>query len=263
MKKILFIVPPYVNCRDFINPAFNERTVVKKGGTYGSLVTDMPLGLLSMSAYLKKHAGAEVRLLDFNILLNKLESFDHGSFSELFLDVLSKKEWAEYSPDLIGISALFTPAYYNTLEAGRAARELFPSALVVAGGGVPVNMYREIFRDSACFDALCYGEGEKPLAALVRAADKKEFLRTSASWITREKALKGESFRHDFIYDLDEIPFYDYGLLNPADYGLSPTISSYASFGDKKHLFHVATSRGCTHRCCFCSSHRCSAFRCR
>lgn len=255
MEKILFIVPPYVNFDGFVNPAFNERTVVKKTGNYGSLVTDMPIGPLSLSAYLKKHAAVEVRLLDFNIILNKMESFNYSSFSGLFRDVLSEKEWIDYSPGIIGISALFTPAYYNMLEAAHTARELFPSALITAGGGVPVNMYTEIFRDSGCFDALCYGEGEKPLLGLVEASDKKEFLRTHRSWITREKVEAKQSFQYDFIDDLDEIPFYDYDLLNPAEYGLSPTISSYASFDDKQHLFHVATSRGCAHRCCFCSSH--------
>ena len=40
---------------NFVKPAFNERTVVKKSGVYGSIVTEMPLGVLSLSAYLKKN----------------------------------------------------------------------------------------------------------------------------------------------------------------------------------------------------------------
>ena len=52
---------------------------------------------------------------------------------------------------------------------------------------MPTNMCDEIFRDSACFDALCYGEGEKPLLGLVQAADKKGFLANNSSWITKEK----------------------------------------------------------------------------
>lgn len=255
MEKILLIVPPYVGYDGFVHPAFNERTVVKKTGSYGSLVTDMPIGLLSLSAYLKKHAAVEIRLLDFNIVLNKMESFGYASFSELFQAVLSEKEWVDFAPGIIGISALFTPAYYNMLNVADAARRQFPSALIIAGGGVPVNMYNEIFRDSECFDALCYGEGEKPLLALVKAPDRKELLREHRSWITREKAESNQPFQHDFIQDLDEIPFYDYRLLKAEEYGLSPTINTYSSFGDKRHLFHVATSRGCTHRCCFCASH--------
>ena len=79
-------------------------------------------------------------------------------------------------------------------------------------------------------------------------------MRTHLSWITKGQIENKQSFQHDFIENLDEIPFYDYGILNTDEYGLNPTISSYASF-DKKYIFHIATSRGCPHHCCFCSSH--------
>lgn len=255
MDKILFIVPPYVNFDSFVNPAFNERTVVKESGNYGSVVTDMPIGLLSLSAYLKKNTAVEIKLIDFNIVLNKMESFEYGSFLDLFSDFLSANEWIDYAPSIIGISTLFTPSYYNTVDVARVARNIFPNALIIAGGGVPTNMYTKIFKDNTCFDALCYGEGEKPLLGLVEANDKKEFLRTHLSWVTREKVENKQSFQHDFIENLDEIPFYDYDILNTDEYGLSPTISTFASFDNKKRLFHIATSRGCTRHCCFCSSH--------
>lgn len=253
-EKILFIVPPYVAYDNFVHPAFNERIVVKKGGNFGSVVTDMPIGLLSLSAYIKKHANVEVKLIDFNVVLNQIEYFEYRSFTELFHAILSAQNVVEYHPDIVAISTLFTPAYYNLLDLGRVVRELFPTAFITAGGGVPTNMHKNIFADSECFDALCYGEGEKPLLGFVQADDKHEFLRTHPSWITREKSECGERFEYDFIEDLDEIPFYDYSLISPEAYGLSPTISSYASFGDRR-IFHIATSRGCPNRCCFCASH--------
>jgi len=255
MDKILFIVPPYVSFDSFVNPAFNERTVVKKSGNYGSIVTDMPIGLLSLSAYLKKHTAIEIKLIDFNIVLNKMESFDYSSFSKLFCDFLSTKEWIDYAPSIIGISTLFTSSYYNMIDIAKVARNIFPNALITAGGGVPTNMYNEIFRDTICFDALCYGEAEKPLLGLVKAINKNEFLKTHSSWITKEKAENKQSFQHNFIENLDEIPFYDYGILNANEYRLNPTIKFYTSFDDEKNIFHIATSRGCPHRCCFCSSH--------
>ena len=250
----MLIVPPYVSFDSFVNPLFNERTVVKKSGNYGSVVTDMPIGLISLSTYLKKHTAIEIKLIDFNIVLNKMESFEYSSFSALFDDFLSAEEWINYTPGIIGISTLFTPSYYNMIDIAHVARNIFPNALIIAGGGVPTNMYNEIFRDSTCFDALCYGEGEKPLLGLVEAIDKNEYLRTHLSWITKGQIENKQSFQHDFIENLDEIPFYDYAILNTDEYGLNPTISSYASF-DKKYIFHIATSRGCPHHCCFCSSH--------
>lgn len=256
MDKILFIVPPYVNFDSFVNPAFNERIVVKKSGNYGSVVADMPLGLLSLSAYLKKNTATEIKLVDFNIVLNKMKSFEYGSFSELFRGFFSAKEWVDYAPSIIGISTLFTPAYYNMMEVAQVARDLFPDALIIAGGGVPTNMYKEIFRDSTCFDAFCYGEGEKPLLGLVQAGDKKGFLENSPSWITGKKVKDERLFQYDFIENLDEIPFLDYDILAIDDYRLNPILSLFPleKERDKKGM-SIMTSRGCPHRCCFCSSH--------
>jgi hypothetical protein len=262
MDRILFIVPPYVEFESFTNPGFNERIAAKKSGNYGSVVTDMPIGLLSLSAYCKKYSAIEIRLIDFNIILSKMESFEYGSFAELFRDVLSAREWLDYGPNMIAISALFTSSYYNMLDIGQVMRDIFPDALIIAGGGVPTNMYKEIFEAGSVFDALCYGEGEKPLLGLIQATDIQEFLRTNPSWITKEKIEKKRPFQHDFIEDLDEIPFYDYDILNIGEYGLSPTISTYASFDGPKNIFHMATSRGCPHRCCFCSSHTVHGRKC-
>jgi anaerobic magnesium-protoporphyrin IX monomethyl ester cyclase len=254
MDKILFIVPPIISFDSFVNPAFNERTAVKKSGNYGSVVTDMPLGLLSLSSFLKKHTAVEIKLIDFNIVLNKMENFEYGSFSDLFHDFLSTNEWIDYAPSIIGISTLFTSSYYNMIDVAGVARNIFPNALIIAGGGIPTNMYYRIFRDSTCFDALCYGEGEKPLLGLVQANDKNEFLRTHLSWIIREKVENKQSFQHDFIDNLDEIPFLDYDLLDTDDYRLNPIQSLFPLTQERKGI-PIMTSRGCPHRCCFCSSH--------
>ena len=257
MERILFVVPPYVSYENYVNPLPSERIVSKKSGDDGSVVTYMPIGLLSLSAYLKKHSSVEVKLLDFNVILNKTDNFIYKSFSEMFLEVLSGKEWLDFDPTIIGISTLFTPAYHNMVAISEVARRAFPDAMMIAGGGVPTIMHREIFAVTSCFDALCYGEGERPLLGLVNAVDKRGFLNSHPSWITRGKSEAGFQFQYDFISDLDEIPFYDYKLLRVEDYGLSPTVNAYSSFDpDKKRIFHVATSRGCPHLCCFCASHK-------
>ncbi len=171
-------------------------------------------------------------------------------------DVLSAKEWIDFNPDIIGLSSLFTPSYYNMIDLAQVLRQLFPKALIVAGGGVPTNMYNEIFRDSKNINALCFGEGEKPLLGLIKVKNKDKFLKSHSSWITKEKVRKKQTYQYDFINNLDKIPFYDYDLLSTDDYSLSPTISSYASFNGKKRIFHYVTSRGCPHHCCFCASNR-------
>lgn len=256
MEKILFIVPPHITFNGFINPAFNARVVQRKNGSFGSILTDMPLGVLALSAYLKKYSDVETKLIDFNIVLNGAESFKFSSFQDFFRDYFLKSSYIDYAPRIIGISSLFSPSYQNVLDLAECCRKLFPQTILLAGGGVPTNMYREIFRDSKCFDALCFGEGEKPLLNLIKSKDKLNYLRESPSWITRQKIEAGQSFQYDFIENLDEIPFYDYQIGDIDKYGLNPAITAYAGgINEKQQNFHVMTSRGCPHRCCFCSSH--------
>ena len=187
--------------------------------------------------------------------MNKLEGFEFRSFAEFFRDFLSVTGWVDYAPSIIGISALFTPSYQNMLDIARCCRDIFPKAVIHAGGGVPTNMYKEIFRDSVCFDALCFGEGEKPLLRSLKSDDKMCLLEENPSWITRRKVESGSTFQHAFIENLDEIPFYDYGICDTDAYGLNPAITAYASIDEKKQNFYFMTSRGCPHRCCFCASH--------
>ena len=254
MDRILFIVPPNISFDSFVRPAASERVIAKKSGKYGSVVTDMPLGILSMSAYLKKHSDVKTRLMDFNIILNKLESFEYKSFSDLFRGMLSGKEWIDYSPSIIGISALFTPTYRNMMDLASIARQIFPKAIIIAGGGVPTNLYHKIFEESTNFDALCYGEGEKPLLGLFESDDKIKYLEESPSWITRDKAKNGYAFRHDFIENLDEIPFLDYEISDQDEYKFN-LMSLFPLMPKGKKGMPIMTSRGCPHRCSFCSSH--------
>jgi radical SAM superfamily enzyme YgiQ (UPF0313 family) len=253
--RVLFIVPPHISFRQFRHPAFNERVVHKKEGNFGSVLTDMPLGVLSLSSYLKKHAAVETSLIDLNIVLNQLPGFQYDSFIAFFRDQLQARKDAGYEPEIIGISVLFTPAYSNMLDLAQCCREIFPRAIIVAGGGVPTNLYREIFADSGCFNGLCYGEGEKPFLALVKAADRRRLIDNHDSWITPAKVKANRAYRHEFVEDLDQIPFSDYDICAVAEYSRNPALTAYASIGEPSQNFHVMTSRGCPHRCCFCSSH--------
>ena len=54
-KKLLFLVPMHITFDSFTNPGDNTRKYLKKDNrNYNSLATDLPLGPLSMSAYIKK-----------------------------------------------------------------------------------------------------------------------------------------------------------------------------------------------------------------
>ena len=81
MKKVLFLVPMHLAFESFINPPSNARHFKKKDGKYyNSLATDLHLGPLSMSSYLKKHINVNVKLIDFNVEINSEEGFSYKNF---------------------------------------------------------------------------------------------------------------------------------------------------------------------------------------
>jgi len=80
-------------------------------------------------------------------------------------------------------------------------------------------------------------------------------LEKTPSWITPKKAEAKTLFHYDFIENLDEIPFYDYQMLDIRGYGLSPTIAAYTSIDSELKSIPVMTSRGCVFHCSFCAAH--------
>ena len=262
MKKLLFIVPMHITFDSFLNPAHNSRVFPKANGkVYNSLSTDLPLGALSMSAYIKSNLNIEVKLIDFNAEINALPDFPYENFYECCIDLLTKLYPPEdFDFDCVGVSSLFSPSYNNFLDCGIASKKIYPKALIIGGGNIPTNSYEAIYTSRArnAYDALCFGEGEKPLLGLLTSSDINKYLETSEQWITKEKLGSDSSqliLKHDFIENLDDIPFFDYDLCDFEKHASNQVTSSFHSVNNGRG-FHIMTSRGCPYLCTFCASHK-------
>lgn len=256
---ILFVIPPNISFYQFIN--VDERSSLRSmKDINGNIIyvndirTEMPLGVLELSAYIKKYSNKIINayILDFNIVLNKKEVLDFSSFMQIYQYELNKFDTA---PDIIALSVLFSSQYTNMIEIGDYCKQIFPSSFVIAGGGIPSNQYKKIFNCSDAFDALCYGEGEIPLYELISANVYKDYVITSKNWVTKETVNK--KLFNNLIYDLDKIPIPDYSILNINDYqlNLNTLHHSIEEKNKKDILIPFMTSRGCPHKCCFCASH--------
>lgn len=256
-RKILFLVPVHISYESYTSPPRNARTQLKNGRIFNTLATDLPLGLLSISAYLKKNLSVDIRLIDFNVEVFGLEEFNYPSFADFAKEFLKSHFEENFTPEMIGVSSLFSPSYQNFIDLGKVTKEIWPDCFLVGGGNIPTNSYQHIYKTGGFqyFDALCFGEGEKPMAGLIAADSAQAHAEQSDSWITQNK-LKGTFVpKHDFITDLDEIPFYDYDLCRHGRHSLNPVMTSYAAHSDSRG-YHIMTSRGCPFHCTFCASHQ-------
>ncbi len=148
-------------------------------------------------------------------------------------------EVAREKPDLVGISSLFTPYHREVWQTAAALKKKWNVPVLL--GGAQVSAAPELMLDHPAVDWVIRGEGEKPLVELLRA-------------ILQGRGLSGLpnlGFKNggrlilnplEKNYPLEEIPIPDLSDL-PPDYYLY----------DQKPLCFLTTSRGCPHRCAFCS----------
>lgn len=244
-KNLLFIVPPCVSISELLpDPNQTFSTKIRK---------EIPLGALSLATYMKEYYDVEVHILDLNLKFFQLvaeNKINEENNPEKYIYEYIK-EIQDKEIDFCGISAIFNPTFGYIEVISRILKVIFPKAVIVAGGGVPSNLMKEVFDSAPCVDVISYGEGEVGIAGFISAENEEKYLEHSLSLITREKLAKSFTYQFEFIEDLDEIPTLDFSLIEFEKY------SSHSHSQDNKKILAVPLmfSRGCPFNCCFCASH--------
>lgn len=225
--RALLIQPPI---RDFYRTAFRE----------------YPLGLLSLAGALEA-AGHEAVLLDARgggrarpaslpAPLAPLERY-YTRANNLFLgfkhfgitfDEIGRRA-AAIHPDVVCISAMFTPYVGEVLETARAVRRGLPGCRIIAGGHHATADPESLLEDGA-IDTVIRGEGEELLPVVLQD--------------TALPAVVADGSAPARIDDLDRLPLPARHLVDPDRYRYQ-----------KRRYTMILTSRGCPHRCSFCSVH--------
>lgn len=221
--KILLIQPPI---QDFYCTKFRE----------------YPLGLLYLAASLEAK-GFNAEILDArqakkskraplpNELFHLKKYYtrenclyvDYKHFGLSFTTIAQKVRDAK--PDIVCISSMFTPYVGEVIETARAIKNLLPKIPIIAGGH-HATVDPESLSESGAIDCVVRGEGEK--------------MDGIASLTLRPELAEGLAPTQD----LDSLPFPARHLIDQDNYRLG-----------KKRYTMIITSRGCPHRCSFCSVH--------
>ncbi len=198
-----------------------------------------PYGLLQLAAYLEtKMKDAEIEVVDCQAM-----SLDWPGL---------EKRIESFGPDVVATSGFASCNVYVAARTFELAKKLNPNAVTVGGGQHFTTLAQESLAAYPELDVIVRGEGEETLVDLVRAvANKSSFSR-----------IKGISFRHDneiihnpsrpLMENLDDLPFPGYHFVK--DFAHRYHFSMMA--GQNTRYGMVEASRGCPHRCVFCSQWR-------
>lgn len=234
IKKVLLFVPPAFSFKNRIdiNPL-------------------PPLGLAYLAAMLQD-SGIEIKIYDSLVEgWHNREEVKPGiirigsDFKEI------KKQIADFSPDIVGVSNLFSKQRENAHCIYALAKEVNPRIITIAGGAHPTVM-PELVMDDTNVDFLVLGEGENTIQNLMGYFQGDKDINELDGIAFRENGITKIIPKGKFIDDLDTIPFPARHLLNMGKYfGLE------TSHGKRRHkLFSpIITSRGCPAGCTFCTAH--------
>jgi anaerobic magnesium-protoporphyrin IX monomethyl ester cyclase len=194
-----------------------------------------PYGILQLAAFLEQRVDdVEIQVVDCNA-----ERLDWTGL---------EKRMESFNPDVVASSALSTCNTYVAARTLELAKKVKPNVLTVAGGQHFTATAQESLEAYPEIDIIVQGEGEETLSELVQISAKK------ASF----SQVKGISFRNDgkiqnnpprpLIENLDYLPFPGYKFVE----NLLQRYHFMAMAGKTRYAL-IEGSRGCPHRCIFCT----------
>jgi radical SAM superfamily enzyme YgiQ (UPF0313 family) len=158
-----------------------------------------------------------------------------ASFETVGQDVAREK------PDLVGISSLFSPYYREVLHCAEAIKKRIKVPILV--GGSHVSAAPQAMLNHSSVDFVIRGEGERPLVAFLRSwMNDHQWDRVPNLGFKRNG--KHILNRMEENFPINGLPFPDFSDFAPERY-----------LFEKRPLSFLMTSRGCPHRCTFCSTH--------
>lgn len=202
----------------------------------------IPLGIASLSAYLKKTTPHEVLLSD--IFLEGFDAYSGTHDREVFFNIIENRI-RETMPDVVGISALMIINYKWVHHVANVAKRIKPDIKVIVGGGY-ASILPDRVLDDGNVDFIVIGEGEETLLNILETGFDAEKLAGAPGVGFRDgSGRKAINRRTGIIADVDSLPFYDWEGIGLRNY-MKRHKEGYVSY---------ITSRGCPFKCTFCSTH--------
>jgi len=217
---------------------------------------DIPLGVLSIAAYLRAHEySGSVDIYDATVSGNIWEDDQGRTFLGDTPEEIAKRI-KDSGANMIGISNMFTWQYQQALLVAKICKTLNSELTTVIGGPHASAFPKETIEEPD-IDFVVMGEGEHRLLELARALDvgaKPEIQGVLQSVEDMDLLKPSRRSRISFLPELDDLPIPAYDMVDMERYFYLQR-KGYSSRPRSKGNRSVSmlTSRGCPHQCVFCS----------
>ena len=220
----------------------------------GTACVDPPLGIGSLSAYIRKNiANVEIQVYDANaVALNEIINKSNVDMEHLYALVESKIR--RFAPDIVGISALFEFMGNVSLRFVDLVKKVNKDIITIMGGSFASYSYRRAF-EKKNLDFAIKGEGEEGFRQFIEYILSERSVDEVGSLIYRKN---GQILLNTpvLVDDLNTMPWVDRTNFFMELYATYPVrlIRRYSVEKYEARLGSILTSRGCPYKCGFCST---------
>jgi magnesium-protoporphyrin IX monomethyl ester (oxidative) cyclase len=240
LKKVMLIYPPITRPKDF------SAKVVRVSMFF-------PLGIAYLAAALEKAGGYEIKILDAllegditkDIYIEGGQKIRYGLTDEDIAEMIRR-----FSPDVIGVSCLFSAMQPDALNICRIAKAVRNDTVTVLGGAHASAVPTAMMERCRELDFVVIGEGDKSFIDLLATLRDGGDLSALDGIVYRDAGRMVLLPKTRYIEDLDSLPFPARHLF-PMDRYL--TNASAHSIYRKSPYTQMITSRGCPFKCSFCA----------
>ena len=216
---------------------------------YMQIAVEMPLGICSLAAVARER-GHTARIIDC-----LAEGFTHkvkeGDLTTYGLpDDEIQKRVEDFSPDLVGVTCLFSAQYENARKLCELVKKISPRIITVMGGMHPTVKPREVLAEKSV-DFIIQGESDLSFSDFLDALEHGRDYRTIDGLGYKENGSLVVNKKEKFIDNLDALPFPARDLLDIECYYTAALAHGFV-LKHRKNM-NLITSRGCTARCIFCT----------
>lgn len=245
-KNILFINLPSLPYEEIIASFSGEHLLTQP--------VSMPLGILYLSSYVKKHtAVGTVGVLDYALNINEMAKYRN---IENYIENIAKKN-VEFRPDILAFSLIFSTSHHFFVICSKMLKSLWPEATVIVGGTHATNCAKYLL-DNEQVDFVARGEGEIAFSDFINQySQSPDAEHIAVHGIYSKNSLKFASQLElcAQVNDLDSLPFPDWGLIDMEAYVTARGRKREIGSSTPKKIASLMTTRGCPFQCTFCSSH--------